>query len=74
MITYTLVFEHNYLPAVRITIDVKSRLEFAEVAEDATTLIELGDDFIEGADLDVRDYSLIEVRFRGYVVAKFDAV
>lgn len=74
MIAYTLVFQHNNFAVVKITINVFSQLEWPQVAEDATKIIELGDDFIEGADLDLRDYSLVEIRSRGHVVAHFDAV
>lgn len=71
MNTFTLVWQHDFISAVRISIEVVSPLAPATAARDASALMEEADDVVEGASLDLRDYTLIAVVHGPSVIAWF---
>jgi len=71
MNTYTLVWRHDFISAVRITVDIDSDDVPLAVMLDATTIMSEADDFIFGSELDMRDYTLVEIKFGGLPIKQF---
>lgn len=71
MNTYTTVFQHNDFAVLRIEIDIFSRLTSAQVKSDATAIIELADDVLEGAELEFADWRLVEIKYLGTTIVTF---
>jgi hypothetical protein len=63
--SFTLEYRHTYLADVRVVITVQVDRTFQQVAEDATEVMELGDDFIEGGELPAHLLELVKITTGG---------